>query len=55
MKRHGFDETSELGHRRATNVRMVTAGVCHKSVDAEGNTLGVPRYDRATEEQSTTR
>jgi len=37
VKRHGFEETSKLGHRRATKVRIVTARVRYKSVDAEGN------------------
>jgi transposase len=33
-----FEETSKLAHRRASKVRVVTARVRYKTVDAEGNT-----------------
>jgi transposase len=38
VQRHGFEETSKLAHRRASKVRVVTARVRYKTVDAEGNT-----------------
>jgi transposase len=38
IKRHGFDESFKLGHRRATKVRVVIARVRYKTVDAEGDT-----------------
>lgn len=38
VKRHGFEETCKLGHRRASKVRLVMARVRYKTVDAEGNT-----------------
>ena len=37
VKRHGFDESYKLGHRRASKVRIVIARVRYKSVDANGN------------------
>ena len=38
VKRHGFEETCKLAHKRATKVRVVIARVRYKAVDAEGNT-----------------
>ena len=38
VQRHGFEETSKLANRRASKVRVVTARVRYKTVDAEGNT-----------------
>ncbi|MGH8309042.1 MAG: IS66 family transposase [Steroidobacteraceae bacterium] len=37
VQRHGFEETSKIAHRRASKVRVVTARVRYKTVDAEGN------------------
>lgn len=42
VKRHGFDETYKLGHRRASKVRIVVARVRYKAVDAEGNADVIP-------------
>jgi transposase len=38
VKRHGFEETCKLGHRRASKVRIVVARVRYKTEDAQGNT-----------------
>lgn len=38
IKRHDFEESYKLAHRRATKVRLVIARVRYKTVDAEGNT-----------------
>lgn len=38
VKRHGFEETCKLAHRRASLVRVVVARVRYKAVDAEGET-----------------
>jgi len=38
VKRHGFEETHKLAHKRATKVRLVIARVRYKTVDAEGDT-----------------
>jgi len=35
--RHGFEERSTIGHRRASKCRVVIARVRYKTVDAEGN------------------
>jgi transposase len=37
VKRHGFEETCKLAHRRASKVRLVLARVRYKTEDAEGN------------------
>jgi transposase len=42
VKRHGFDESCKLGHRRASKVRIVIARVRYKTVDAKGNTDVIP-------------
>ena len=38
VKRHGFDDSVKLAHKRATKVRLVIARVRYKAVDAEGST-----------------
>jgi transposase len=38
VKRHGFEETYKLGHRRASKVRIVVSRVRYKTEDAQGNT-----------------
>jgi transposase len=38
VKRHDFEESFKLGHKRATKVRVVIARVRYKTVDAEGDT-----------------
>lgn len=38
VKRHGFEETCKIGHRRASKVCVVVARVRYKTEDAEGNT-----------------
>jgi transposase len=38
VKRHGFEESFKLGHRRASKVRVVIARVRYKTVDAAGDT-----------------
>jgi transposase len=38
VKRHGFEETFKLGHKRASKVRVVIARVRYKAVDAQGDT-----------------
>jgi transposase len=37
VKRHGFDETVKIGHKRGGKRRVIIARVRYKAVDAEGN------------------
>jgi transposase len=37
VKRHGFEETVKIGHRRGGKRRIVVARVRYKTVDADGN------------------
>jgi len=38
VKRHGFDETPKLGHKRGGKRRIIIARVRYKTVDAQGDT-----------------
>jgi len=38
VKRHGFEDSVKLAHKRATKVRLVIARVRYKALDAEGDT-----------------
>jgi transposase len=38
VKRHGFDETAKLGHKRGGKRRIIIARVRYKTVDAQGDT-----------------